>query len=96
MRHNQAICLHTLITPIQKYSKYKEIPSRRMLSTNLLGSAPGSALEHCIGPHARKHKNNLILHTSLQTSGVIDLLYPFLLPRILKISSMHVVFLHII
>lgn len=28
MRHNQAICLHALITPIQKYSKYKEIPSR--------------------------------------------------------------------
>ena len=41
----------------------------------LLGSAPGWALEHCIGPHARKHNNNLCLHSSLQTFGVTSYIH---------------------
>ena len=56
------------------YSKYS---SALTLSTDLkfLGSAPGSALEHCIGPHARKHKNNLFLHTSLQIVDVTTFIH---------------------
>lgn len=49
-----------------------------MLSADLrfFGSAPGSALEHCIGPHTRKHKKqSIFVHLSC-TVRVTSFIHP--------------------